>query len=184
MSVTCWPGAFLPVGTHRCSTGVLNEKNIIQILENFHQTILLPFVNGKWWARSKKIKKFQILTFRIDQKRHIEVVTTQLAVGVLIVGIQVVSIMNYTRRTLFDTDFQSLPQFLDVEKEQIRSIDGVKAGHFEIRVFFIVFNAACVSEGIIAVDKTQRIAVHKREYSHNDLEDVNVIYKNNIFRKK
>lgn len=92
-----------------------------------------------------------------------------MAVGVFVVGVQVIAIVDEASWTFFHADFQRLSQFFDVEEEQIRFVLGVQAGIIDVTEFFIVFDAACIAKRIVAINQPQWIAIDKWEYSHDQL---------------
>lgn len=77
-----------------------------------------------------------------------------MAVGVLVVSVQIVPIVNRTRRTFFHAYFQRLLQLFDIEKEQIRTVQRVEAGQLKAEIFIVVSDATSVTERIVTVYQT------------------------------
>lgn len=83
---------------------------------------------------------------------------------------QVEAIVDGTRRTFSYTNLERLQQLFDVEKEEMRLVERVEAGHGEIGELLIVRHSASVAERVVAIDEAQRVAVDEREDGYDQLE--------------
>lgn len=77
--------------------------------------------------------------------------------------------MNGPRRAFAHADLQRLAQLLDVEEEEVRSVERVLAGHGEVGELLVVRHAARVAERIVAVDQAKWIAVDEGEDGDDQL---------------
>ena len=75
-----------------------------------------------------------------------------MAVGFLIVIVQLVFVIDVTVGTTFNAQLQCLSPFFNVKKKYVWLIDRIQAGEFKILKMFIVLNTASIAEAIEAVN--------------------------------
>lgn len=129
----------------------------------------IPLKHRERRTRPQKIKVLHVRPVVLQQQTHIEIVSAQFAFRVRVVTIEIGFIVNGPRRAFAHADLQRLAQLLDIEEEEVRSVERVLAGHGEVGELLVVRHAARVAERIVAVDQAKWIAVDEGEDGDDQL---------------
>jgi hypothetical protein len=121
-------------------------------------------VHRKLGTRSVDRKShFIVVGDLLVELAHVEVISAVLCVVILVVAVEIPRVVQLLRRTFLHTKLQRLLELLDVEEEHVVLANRADAGNFRRKIRFaeslVGRNTASVSEGIVAVDYANGIAI-------------------------